>query len=322
MKKEIDHQKKDASPGKSSKCSYSEFSDIALNFVGKYRPNVHRAIVGDSPYTLAPSNRHLEVCKEEWDKLSKAQRISRIALVDECGAKEYEVEPCSSAPSASHILPNFDCSGLPKIMEETWSKADLILQKDGVTKIQATAGMYVVISTSRPDQPHIVNKVNGSATCDCEAFKSRNICSHVIAVAHKSDDLQDLLGKWEPNLSNLVESSIPKAAGRKPGPKRNRFSRAPEQRDVTRLGDPLKDVDAFAKPEPFYLRWLEGSRVTTCYGCGNKFRPSMNDSLPPEPYDVVLCRKQIKAYTPKGSMGLRFTLKQENAFFHLKRSCV
>ena len=33
---------------------------------------------------------HLEVCKEEWDKLSKRQRISRISLLDECGAKEYE----------------------------------------------------------------------------------------------------------------------------------------------------------------------------------------------------------------------------------------
>lgn len=47
MKKEIDHQKKSASPGKSSKGSYAEFSDISENFVGKYRRNVHRAIVGD-----------------------------------------------------------------------------------------------------------------------------------------------------------------------------------------------------------------------------------------------------------------------------------
>lgn len=65
MKKEIDHQKKSASPGKSSKCSYAELSDISEKFVGKYRRNVHRAIVGDSPYKLADSYRHLEVSKEE-----------------------------------------------------------------------------------------------------------------------------------------------------------------------------------------------------------------------------------------------------------------
>ena len=322
MKKEIDHQKKAASPGKSSKCSYSEFIDIAHTFVGKYRRNVHRSIVGDSPYKLAPPYGHLEVFKEEWDELAKEERISRIALVDECGAKEYEDEPSPLQPSTSHVLPDFECSGLPNIMEETWSKAELILQKNGVTKVQATVGMYVVISTSRPHLPHIVNTVNGSVKCDCEAFKIHHICSHAIAVAHANGELQNLLAKWEPNLSSLVQSSIPKAAGRKPGPKRQRFSRAPEQRNVSRLADPLEEVNAFEKPEPYYLRWLEGSRVTTCYGCENKFRPSMNDSPPPEPYDVVLCRKQVRAYTPKGSVGLRFTLKPENVFFHLKRSCV
>ncbi|KAL9977066.1 hypothetical protein ACROYT_G014430 [Oculina patagonica] len=129
MKKEIDHQKKAASPGKSSKCLYAEFSDITDKFVGKYRRNVHKAIVGDSPYTLAPSYKHLEVSKEDWDQLSKTERISRIALIDECGAKEYEEDLSSSAPSISQILPDFDCSGLPKTLEETWSKADQILQK-------------------------------------------------------------------------------------------------------------------------------------------------------------------------------------------------
>lgn len=144
----------------------------------------------------------------------------------------------------------------------------------------------------------------------------------MIAVAHNDGVLQDLVVKWEPNLSKLVQSFIPKAAGRKPGPRRNRLSRAPKQGDVGQLEDPLEDVTAFDKPEPYYLRWLEGSKVTTCYSCGSKFRNSMSDPPPPEPYDVVLCRKQVRAYTPRGTLGLHFTLKPENVFFHLKRSCV
>ena len=48
LKKEVEQQKKEASPGKSSKCSYTEFSDISEKFIGKYCRNVHRAIVGDS----------------------------------------------------------------------------------------------------------------------------------------------------------------------------------------------------------------------------------------------------------------------------------
>lgn len=144
----------------------------------------------------------------------------------------------------------------------------------------------------------------------------------MIAVAHNDGVLQDLVVKWEPNLSKLVQSFIPKAAGRKPGPRRNRLSRAPKQGDVGQLEDPLEDVTAFDKPEPYYLRWLEGSKVTTCYGCGSKFRNSMSDPSPSEPYDVVLCRKQVRAYTPRGTLGWHFTLKPENVFFHLKRSCV
>ena len=62
----------------------------------------------------------------------------------------------------------------------------------------------------------------------------------MIALAHNDGLLQELVVKWEPNLSKLVQSSIPKAAGRKPGPRRNCLSRAHEHRDVGQLEDPLK----------------------------------------------------------------------------------
>lgn len=37
---------------------------------------------------------------------------------------------------------------------------------------------------------------------------------------------------------------------------------------------------------------------------------------------MIFCGKQVRAYPLKGSVGLRFTLKPENVFFHLKRSRV
>ena len=93
-------------------------------------------------------------------------------------------------------------------------------------------------------------------------------------------------------------------------------------RSVSSLDDSLESIDSFPKPESLHLRWLEGSRVTTCYGCEEKFRSSMHTPPPPVPYDVVLCRAQIRAYMPKGKVGLRFSLKPENVFFHITRSCV
>ena len=44
----------------------------------------------------------------------------------------------------------------------------------------------------------------------------------------------------------------------------------------------------------------------------------MRDTVPPEPYDVVLYGKQIRAYTPKELTGIRFTLKPQNIYYHMK----
>ena len=134
--------------------------------------------------------------------------------------------------------------------------------------------------------------------------------------------LQDIVSNWVPNFSSLMQDSFPKRSGQKTGPQRFRPSRTAEQRNVSGLEDRFKGVESFSTPEPFHLKWLEGSRVTTCYGCGNKIRASIHDPVPPDPYDVVIGRKQIRAYTPRGSTGLRFSVKPENVFFHLKNSCI
>jgi hypothetical protein len=161
LKKEIDQQKKSSSPGRSSKCSYSEFSNIAQGFVEKYRRNIHRAIIGDSPYSLAPESVDFEVPKEEWNSLSKGEKIAQISLLDESGTKEYEkrpIQPSISSQSTvlSHIMPEFESSGLPGNMKQSWSNAEIILEKKGVTKVQGSTGVFAVISTSKVNKVHIV----------------------------------------------------------------------------------------------------------------------------------------------------------------------
>ena len=64
LKEVVQRQKQDQNPGKTSKCSYSEFIDIANTFVNKYRRNVHSEVKGDGLYMLAPEFKHLEVSHE------------------------------------------------------------------------------------------------------------------------------------------------------------------------------------------------------------------------------------------------------------------
>lgn len=336
LKKEIDKQKQHSSPGKPSKCSYGEFIDIAGNFVGKYRRNVHRAVKGDGPYQLASEFSELEVTEEIWRGLSPRERVTKIYAIDQAGANLYKSSNIQATDSIEHqacevstseenpsSLPvDFTFSGLPQTFEATWNNANAILKKQGVTKVSGTESTFAVISFTNPSRPHIVNNDAGRIICDCDGFKQKKICSHGLAVAYTENVLHETVSKWVPNFSSIIQDTIPKRSGKKPGPQRFRPSRMAEQRDVSSLEDRVKGVHSFSTPEAFHLKWLEGSRVTTCYGCNNKFRATADDLVPPDPYDVAITRKQIRAYTPRGSTGLRFTVKPESVFFHLKNSCV
>ena len=170
-------------------------------------------------------------------------------------------------------MPDFESSGLPQYLRGSWEKARDIISKNGVTKIND--GTNVVVSITNPHKPHIVNYVGSKVTCDCEGFQRETLCAHVIAGSHKENLLCNVVSSWKPSLSDLVSSSIPKKAGRKPGPQRYR-------------------------PSPV----------------------AQETNVPPEPYNIVLCRKQIRAYTPKGTTDLRFTVKPKNTYFHLKKSWI
>ena len=343
LKGEVEKSKNASSPGKPSKCSYGEFIKIADGFVSRYRRNVHRAVVGDGPYKLAPKYQHAAATEDSWRKMSQKERAAKISAIDPVGSKKLPVDVLgktsattstvtkppqveSSVPSFDHTglssvasFPDFEVSGLPEYLRGSWDKAKVIISKNGVTKINDDT--LVVLSESNPRKPHIVNLVGSKLTCDCERFKSETLCAHVLAASHQEKVLFHIVSSWEPKLSDLVNSSIPKRTGRKPGPQRYRPSRQAEERSVQGLEASPREYE-FPEQEKLSIKWLQGSKVTTCYGCKYKFRKSASDPVPPEPYNIVLCRKQIRAYTPKGTSGLKFTAKPENAYFHVKKSCV
>ena len=102
----------------------------------------------------------------------------------------------------------------------------------------------------------------------------------MIAASHKENLLCNVVSSWKPSLSDLVNSSIPKKAGRKPGPQRYRPSHVAQERNVQDLEQTTPTEYQFPEEEKFNIRWLEGSKVTTCYGCKNKFRKTASDPVP------------------------------------------
>ena len=102
LKSEIEKSKNASSPGKSSKCSYGEYANIVSDFMSRYRRNVHRAVVGDGPYKLAPNYQHLAVTEDSWRSLSKNERVAKISALDPVGSKtlhQVEMEGSSTVLS-------------------------------------------------------------------------------------------------------------------------------------------------------------------------------------------------------------------------------
>ena len=273
LKGEVEKRKNEASPGKPSKCSYGEFVNIANGFVSRYRRNVHRAIVGDGPYKLASNYQYLEVTEDAWREMSPKQRAAKISVIDPVGSKKLQPQSASAtstmlqvtqtvpqAPpsndtglSVQENLSDFETSGLPEYLRGSWDKAKDIIRKNAVTSIND--GTVIVASITNPRKPHIVNIVGSKVTCDCERFIRETLCAHALAVCHQKMMLYDVVSSWEPKLSDLVSSSIPKKTGKKPGPQRYRPDRQAQERSVKGLEAPDTQYE-FEEQGKLKVTWL------------------------------------------------------------------
>lgn len=63
-----------------------------------------------------------------------------------------------------------------------WEKASTLLHRNFVSNVPGMPNGKMVPSTNTPHKPHIVTAVKGD-TCDCINYKSKSMCSHVIASA-------------------------------------------------------------------------------------------------------------------------------------------
>lgn len=68
----------------------------------------------------------------------------------------------------------------------------------------------------------------------------------------------------------------------------------------------------------FTLKWLAGTRVTRCYGCGGDIQNPPLDA----PDDLIIVYKDIRRYRDKHTGQLHCTNTPQNVHFHLRIACV
>ena len=68
----------------------------------------------------------------------------------------------------------------------------------------------------------------------------------------------------------------------------------------------------------FHLKWLAGTKVTRCYGCGGDIQNPPLDV----PDDLVIVYRDIRQYRDRYTGQLHCSDAPQNVHFHLRIACV
>ena len=70
----------------------------------------------------------------------------------------------------------------------------------------------------------------------------------------------------------------------------------------------------------FVIKFLEGNRICSCYGCGNHIQKDTS-TIPP-PHDLVIGYKERRHCKDPHTHHMRLTSTEENTYYHLMLKCV
>ena len=189
-------------------------------------------------------------------------------------------------------------------------------------------GSFLVRSSSSTTPHYLKRLSNGKYTCDkaCLGFNTRNICSHVLSVAHRESDLKYFLqmykkgNKKDLNLTAVTTFGVNKSAGRKRAVTRGRRNSSPDPVSSMKRGqvppstspstigelfhyqarpsdDPLKITIRRSRPDkpavtpttstPFQLIEIKG-KIRKCAGCRGELKEGP-DEYSRRDADTKLC---------------------------------
>lgn len=207
-------------------------------------------------------------------KVFDAQSIS-FESTDEHVSRSESVASFSgstsgSSPAASGLSIRPEKSGITTIPAEVlncmWKKAEQLLSTQSICDAPGMVNAKCV-ARDAGEKPHIVSQnKRQEMVCDdmCVGWKSRKICSHVLAVAELMGCLKEFLRHYRgrktlPNYTAVVSHGLAKSVGSKPGSKTKRKGPASKQRaevevcvdpDLSRFDTPSNPAVTLQSPQP------------------------------------------------------------------------
>ena len=175
--------------------------------VDEQERELERAVIGRGKYQFAEAYRFLEIKEIDWFRMTKEQRpkhMQKIANVQLAFTGEVPGDNASSkgiscTATQLPIRPEDFQSGLKvplATVQGIWKKAEELPSELGSISSAPGYGSKCKMVLSRSgNRPHLVTcGKSGKFSCDneCPNWKSMNLCSHSVAVAHVNDSLQEL----------------------------------------------------------------------------------------------------------------------------------
>ena len=265
-------------------------------------------------------------------------------------ATEYRLNNTSGSSTQSTLLPAFEDTGLtPLTYSGSWKNAEKILKTpNSIVDAPGNVEARVVISLTG-SHPHFVQiRGKGKLDCQCEGFRQRNLCGHVIATAARIGQVEKLLSVFHSktgsaNLMHCSSQGAPKQVGKKPGQRpRKRKTPTSDSRQTNTMTDREASRITVEKSEQqqqqgtsaagreqrrdgcnnddrltYKIKWLHGTRVRSCYGCGGYIRNP--PKIPPPPNNMVLVCKEYRSYPT--AEGLRMSVKKKT-HYHVSAACI
>ena len=77
-----------------------------------------------------------------------------------------------------------------------------------------------------------------------------------------------------------------------------------------------------ASHQPIFLvKFLEGSRIRSCYGCGSPIRKDTS-VIPSPPHDLIISYRERRFFRDPNSHQMCLTANEENTYYHVILSCI
>lgn len=360
----------------------STFVDDMKDLVDRQRNDVRRAFIGvESPYTVRKEyEKYIDRSFFEKDPgnrtLSSKKAVVHPQLYHD--VLKYKSKPPNSAhmgSGARNLQVHKDSPNLENMESLCQEGLSALFTKNDIHSLTGKAKQLVLdkavregfepqnffIKSSSKASPHIVkSSADGKFVCDsdCLGYKTRKICSHVIAVAFTKNKLEQFLthcksGKTSVKLTSSTTLNVNNNAGQKRPRARKGRPKSPDTMTSMKQGQSLGDLlsetasdDEYsaeaasseplkltlrkkrpAKPEvtpttntPYQLIDITG-RIRKCAGCGGDLKDG------PDPYsqhelDAKLCirHKEHDFFWLEQSRQWKKTF--DNKHYHIFSNCI